>query len=122
MKKRIFSLCLILVMLSVLTGAAYAAEMQPMASVNVDGGLVYNGGNSHTLWASATGGGEYKTATAKLYISDGGWTQINSVTKSGYSTTVLAQKDVTLSSGYYKVECTATTATGTSYRTRYYTI
>ena len=124
MKKRIFAVLLLSVLLMMAADPTLAIVVRPNASSDVDGGLVYVGGTTHILWASGMGVVEYKTVTASLAkYSAGVWYPIDSVQNSGTTATVDASKNTTISSsGSYRVIATCTTSSGTSTRTRYYTI
>lgn len=132
MKRRIFAVLLMALMLSAVSMPIVASAIdlgniivQPQATAYVDGGLVGLGGNQHYLWIYVNGNeGEYKTGTSTLYRqkTDGSWEKITSVSASGYSDEVENKRYLTLTSGYYKVTASATTSTGSGTVNRYYNI
>ena len=123
MKRRIISVLLLLAILTVFAAPASAAVIQPMAAVAVDGGLVHDSGSTYILWSSAIGSTEFKSTSATLYKQVGSsWSYVTTVYAEGYSMEVTAEKNVTLTTGYYKVNLMATSSNGTATRTRYYTI
>ena len=101
---------------------ASAIEMQPFGAASADGGLTSAGGNGHYLYIYVFGGNEYKTGTSTLYRYDSGWKKVKAVTVSGYSQELEKDTYTTLSSGYYKVEVSATTGDGSFSFPVYYNI
>lgn len=126
MKRRIFAVLLMVLMLSALSMpiVASAIDIQPYASASIAGGLVNMGGGKHALWVSLTGIYEFKTATSTLYrqTSSGGWERITSVSTSGYEARIEASKIISLTSGYYKVASSGTTQTSSGTIYNYYNI
>lgn len=122
MKKRVFAVLLLGVMLIMAAQPVQAIAVQPYASTNAQGGLVHVSGSTYILWGSGTGIAEYKYVTASLYVNKGGWQFVTAVSNSGYTQSVNASKNVVLSSGYYEVVTTSVTSTGTSYGYSYWNI
>lgn len=131
MKRRIFAVLLMALMLSAVSMPIVASAIdlgdiivKPQASASVSGGLVSRGGNQHSLWISVSGAYEYKTGTSTLYRqkSDGSWERITSVSVTGYSERIENSIVLTLTSGYYKVTSSATTPTSSGSVNSYYNI
>ncbi len=124
MKRRIFAVLLTLLMLSALSLpiVASAIDVQPYGAVSADGGLTSAGGNGHYLYIYVFGGSEYKTGTSTLYRYEGGWKKVKAVTVSGYTNELEKDVYITLSSGYYKVQVSATTGDGSYSYPVYYNI
>ncbi len=125
MKRRIFAVLLMVLMLSAISlpVAAMAFDVQPYGAGAVAGGLTSAGGNGHYLWIEVTGDSSYKTGVSVLYkYNSGRWESITSVSTQGYSTYLYNSKYITLTSGSYKVVATVNTNIGSSSDTEYYNI
>ncbi|MEL7657824.1 MAG: hypothetical protein AAGU75_18170 [Bacillota bacterium] len=124
MKKRLLAVLLVAMILAATVAPASAIEIQPYASVIVDGGLVHISGSTYRLWSSAFGiSGEYKSTSATLYKwLNNKWTYQTTVYEDGYTDEVTAEKNVSLTAGDFMVNLTATSSNGTATRTRYYYI
>ena len=106
MKKRLISLLLIATCLFCFCGSAL--------------GLSKVSGSTYELWGQINGtAGENLTIRVKLYKGN---TYITEIFNSGKGPTVHASKNVTLSSGEYRLDITGTTATHTITNTIYKTI
>lgn len=87
-------------------------QVTPYASLSISGGLVYvTSEASYYIHGKCSGIVESKTVTITIYKQDGNdWDYVDSVSKTGTSSTVSTGKYVSLtSSGRYKVEVRGTT-------------
>lgn len=114
--KKIVSLMLIMCILSMsaLPVLAQPADnmVQPYAALSLSGGMAYvTSAGAHYIQGRAFGTSESKTVTVALYRQSGSsWIYIDSVSKTGTTTSVTAGKYVSLTkSGTYKVEVHGTT-------------
>ena len=127
--KKIVSLMLIMCILSMsaLPVLAQPADdmVQPCASLSLSGGMAYvTSVGAHYIQGRAFGTSESKTVTVTLYRQRGSsWIYIDSVSKTGTTTSVTAGKYVTLTqSGTYKLEVRGTTKTSDGTVPYYYDI
>ena len=124
MKRRIFAVLLMVLMLSAISlpVAAMAFDVQPYGAGTASGGLTTNG-SGYYLWIKVTGDTSYKTGVSVLYKYNAGrWENITSVSTQGYDVYLYNQKYLTLSSGSYKVTYTVNTNLGSSSNDVYYNI
>ncbi len=121
MKKRLISLLLIATCLFCFCGSALALKEPEVKSAgSVSAGLSKVSGSTYELWGQIKGpAGENLTIRVKLYKGN---TYITEIFNSGKGPTVHASKNVTLSSGEYRLDITGTTATHTITNTIYKTI
>ncbi|MGE5494654.1 MAG: hypothetical protein ACM3S4_05075 [Burkholderiales bacterium] len=108
MKRRFICLALVLMFCLSLSGTALAASdtgVAPNAAVGLSSGLSHVSGTTYRVWASATALlPEDVTVGFTLYkLVNGTYTYVTSGSASAYGTYVIAQKNVTLSSGSYKL-------------------
>ena len=118
MKKRLISLLLIATCLFCFCGSALALKEPEVKSAgSVSAGLSKVSGSTYELWGQINGtAGENLTIRVKLYKGN---TYITEIFNSGKGPTVHASKNVTLSSGEYRLDITGTTATHTITNTIY---
>lgn len=102
-------------------GSALALKEPEVKSAgSVSAGLSKVSGSTYELWGQINGtAGENLTIRVKLYKGN---TYITEIFNSGKGPTVYASKNVTLSSGEYRLDITGTTATHTITNTIYKTI
>lgn len=125
MKRRIFAVLLMVLMLSAISMpvAAMAIDVQPYGAASADGGLASAGGNKHYLYIYVSGSSEYKSGSSTLYRNNNGaWQRVTSISISGYSYELYNDVLLTLSSGSYMVTVSATTSNGTFSFPVYYNI
>ena len=121
MKKRLISLLLIATCLFCFCGSALALKEPEVKSAgSVSAGLSKVSGSTYELWGQINGtAGENLTIRVKLYK---GSTYITETYKAGQGPTIYTSKNVTLSSGDYRLDITGTTSTRTLQESKYITI
>ena len=103
MKRRIMALVLVLVMGIVFCGSALASgPVGPMSISKVSCGLTHVSGNTYNVWAlQKANTSQNLSAEVYLYRLEGSSrVLVASASKSEYGTSVKAQKNVTIQSGY----------------------
>ena len=127
--KKIVSLMLIMCILSMSALPVLAQPVddmvRPYAALSLSGGMAYvTSVGAHYIQGRAFGASESKTVTVTLYRQSGSsWIYIDSVSKTGTTTSVTAGKYVTLTqSGTYKLEVRGTTKTSDGTVPYYYDI
>lgn len=125
MKRRF--ICFVVVFLLCLSfwGTAFAAgEITPMAAVGLSSGLTHVSGSTYKPWASATAFLPEDVAVGfTLYrMVDGSYTYVTSGSADSNGTYVIAQKNITLSTGSYKLYAWYTGETQSGSSNKYYTI
>ncbi len=112
--KRIVSLMLIVCMMLIAIPASAKSPgnvIQPYGSLSLRGGMVYDySEESHYIHGQCGGATELKTITVTIYRQEGSnWVYVDSVSNSGYTSTVSTGKHVAISSGIYRVDVRGTT-------------
>lgn len=111
MRKRMMSLVIIIAMMVMCCGNAFAQENEiiPRANAGLTGGLNPAGNGRYTMWGNIQGVIESLTIRIELKTTSGGY--IDSCSSSGMGPSITTSKTVNLSKGTYYLYIYGTTPT-----------